>query len=197
MSNIRMFFQIFTVAVIIMGAVITGCRSQQPTTQPRSSSPFGVTSKPPCTVFDDEINFAATGFANGPRSQLGVLQRTALANAQDMIRAKMEHAYEGFIDTYMGSVGANQGTDVETETRGVGRQTIMQVVGNTSHSCLEFSNVDEKGNVDCFIAITIPKAKISQAIADNLSKSQKEEIRNRAADMRKEADEYFKNLRNE
>jgi len=198
MKNVKTIFSVIVVATIMTLATFTGCKSQQQTTSSGGRNPFGGgTYEAPCAVYDDDKNFAATGIASGPSTQMGSIQRVALGNAQDMIRAKMEHAYEGFIDNYMESIGANRGTDIETETRGVGRQTILQIVGNASHSCLKFSDVDNKGNVNCYIAVTIPKERIAQAVADNLSKSQKAEIRNRAADARKEMNEYFKNLKNE
>jgi len=196
-------FMMIAIGAILMSATFMGCKSSktQVTQSPNitenraNTTPFPSTGEePPCMVFSNEKEFAAVGIASGPSTQKGSIQKAALANAQDMIRAMMEHAYNGFVDTWMESIGANQGTDIETETRSVGRQTIMQIVSITDPVCLKFSNVDAKGNVECYIGVKVSKEKISQAVSDNLSKNQKEDIRKRAADARKEMDEYFKKI---
>jgi len=192
-------FTMIAIGAIVMSATFTGCKAQstQASGTTGNKNPFSEnTYVTPCMVYSNATEFAATGIAAGPSTQKGVIQRNALANAQDMVRAMMEHAYNGFIDTYMESLGANQGTDIETETRGVGRQTIMQVVNTTDPVCVRFSEVDGKGNVECYIGIKVSKTKLSQAVSDNLSKSQKEGIRDRAAGARKEMDEYFKQINN-
>ena len=203
----KTFNLIITGAVIFASVVMMSCKGnkqavqqtvQQTAPVSHSRSPFaGNTHEPPCVVYDDDKNFAATGIAYGAQTQLGSVQQLALENAQNMIYAKMEHAYGGFIDNYIEAIGTKQGTDIETEIRGVGRRAIMQVVKNTSASCIKFSDVDDKGNVQCFVAVKIPKEKVSQEIANNLSKSQKGEIRERAAAARKEMQEYFKGIKEE
>jgi hypothetical protein len=151
----------------------------------------------PCATYDDETYFGATGIASGPATQKGTLQRAALANGQAMIRQKMQHAYEGVVKDFFEHIGANQGSDVETQTIGGGNQIILGIVNNTSHSCLMFSPVDAKGNIECYIGIKISKAKVVNAIADNMSKSAKKEIREHAEDFRKEAAEELKKFKGE
>ncbi|MCL2040810.1 MAG: hypothetical protein FWG84_02055 [Bacteroidales bacterium] len=196
------FYVTIAIAAILAGVTVMGCKSSQSSVATKSGSaqsqtenPFGDTFDVPCSVYDTDEYFAATGIASGPSTQKGTIQQTALTNAQNMVRQKMQHAYEGFIDNYFESIGANKGTDIETQTRGVGRQTIMAVVNNTSHSCLRFSGVDARGNVECYIAIQISKQKLAEAITDNLSKNQKEEIRDHAEKMRAELQEVLKESR--
>jgi hypothetical protein len=188
------------VMAIVAGVVMSACSSvkQQVASTSRSgSSPFGAASEAPCTVYDDEENFAATGFASGAAGRKGSLQQTALKNAQDMVAMKMQHAFEGEVKTFFESVGSNAGTDVDDQTIGDITNILMGVANNTSHSCLMWSNVDDRGNIECYIGIKISKSKVADAVADNLSKSKKEEIRQRADDFRKQVKEDLKSYKGE
>ena len=190
--------KLFTIALIAIciGVTTTGCRSRQ--TVDQTLNPFrGNTHQPPCFMLSCAQYFAATGIASGSRHQVGTTQRVALTNAQDMIRQMMEHAYEGFVDSYFESIGTGAGTDIEAQTRAVGRQTIMQVVGVTDPICLQFSDVDDRGNVTVYIGVRIPRQRVATAIADNLSRDERAEIRERAAEMREEMNEHFKNIEGE
>ncbi|MDR0834971.1 MAG: hypothetical protein LBN11_00090 [Tannerella sp.] len=193
------FLKIAAMAVLVV-FVATSCGSKKQTAvsnSRNSSNPFGGAFEAPCAMYDDDEYFAATGIASGPATQKGTLQRTALSNGQAMIRQKMQHAYEGVVKDYFEHIGANKGSDVETQTIGGGNQIIMGIVNNTSQSCLMFSPVDDKGNVECYIGIKISKSKVANAIADNLSKSEKAEIRQHAEDFRKQIAEDLKNYKSE
>jgi hypothetical protein len=191
------------VAIIAVTAVLgmSACGSvkQQVASTNRSggSSPFGAASVAPCTVYDDEENFAATGFASGAAGRKGSLQQVALKNAQDMVAMKMQHAFEGEVKTFFESVGSNAGTDVDDQTIGDISNILIGVSNNTSHSCLMWSNVDDRGNVECYIGIKISKSKVADIVADNLSKSKKAEIRQRAEDFRKQVKEDLKSYKEE
>jgi hypothetical protein len=189
------------VMAVMAGIVMSACGSvkqQVASAGSRSGGePFGQAREAPCTVYDDDEYFAATGIASGPATQKGNLQRTALSNGQSLIRQKMQHAYEGVVKDFFENIGANKGTDVENQVIGGGTQIIMGIVNNTSHSCLMWSNVDDRGNIECYIGIKISKSKVANAIADNLSKSEKQEIRQHAEDFRKQAAEELKKYKEE
>lgn len=179
--------------IAVFGVTMIACGSAKKTaTQPPSTAPFNEVHEAPCAMYDDDTYFAATGIASGPATQKGSLQRAALANGQAMIRQKMEHAYQGVVSDFMEHIGNNQGNDVEQQMIAGGDQIIMAIVNDTSHSCLMFSNVDAKGNVECYIGIRIIKQKVVEAIADNLSKNQKAEIRQHAEEFRAQAREKIK-----
>jgi hypothetical protein len=190
---------IFITVTVFASVIMTSCggSKQVASTTTQSSSPFGAASQAPCAVFDDDENFAATGFASGAASRKGSLQLTALKNAQDVIAMKMQHAVEGEVKSFFESVGSNKGTDVDDQTIGGINNIIMGVVNNTSHSCLMWSNVDARGDIECYIGIKISKAKIANAVADHLSKNEKQEIRQRADDFRKQMAEDLKSYKGE
>jgi hypothetical protein len=188
------------IAAIFTSVMMMGCGGSKQVASPlakSSSSPFRGGTEAPCTVYDDDEYFAATGIASGPATQKGTLQRSALSNGQSIVRQKLQHAYEGVVKDYFESVGANKGTDVENQVVGGGTQVIMGIVNNTSHSCLMWSDVDEKGNMECYIGIKVSKAKVANAVADNLSKSEKQEIREHAETFRKQISEDLKKYKEE
>lgn len=178
--------------------VITSCGASKQITKsksPQYTDPFaGGAYELPCSVYDDEENFAATGIASGPATRKGALQMTALKNAQDLVAMKIQHAVEGEVKSFFESVGSNQGTDVDEQTIGGINNIILGVVNNTSSCCQMFSGVDEKGNVECYVGIKISKQEIANAVADNLSENKKEDIRERAEKFRKQLADDLKNL---
>jgi hypothetical protein len=159
-------------AIFVCSMMSCGGSKQAANTPARDTDSFDRSAKePPCAMYDDEENFAATGFASGDAARKGSLQMTALKNAQDMIAMKMQHAVEGAVKSLFKSIGSNQGTDVNDQTIGGINNIIKSIANNTDHSCLMFSSVDAKGNIECYIGIKISKSKIADAVADTLSKS--------------------------
>jgi hypothetical protein len=175
---------------VVAGVMATSCKSSKQT------GDGGGYVESPCTVFDDDEYFGATGIASGPATQKGTLQLAALSNGQNMIRRKMEHAYKGLVEDYMEHVGANPGSDVEARTIGGGNQVIMGIINNTGHHCLLFSKEDAKGNVECYIGIRISKRTVVDAVTDavagNLPQKEKEDVRQRADEFWKHMDDYLK-----
>jgi hypothetical protein len=199
MKKILLKIAVLTAFAVVAGVMATGCKSSK---QVSGGNPFDRGGhESPCNTFDDETYFGATGIASGPATQKGALQLTALSNGQNMIRRKMEHAYEGLVKDFMEHIGGNAGSDVETQTIGGGKQVIMRIVNDASHHCLLYSGVDDKGNVECYIGIRISKRKVADAVANavtgNLSKNEKEAIRQHAEEFGKYADEYLKKYRGE
>ncbi|GHT10428.1 hypothetical protein AGMMS4956_01750 [Bacteroidia bacterium] len=183
------------------GTMIVSCGSSKQVasnSQNRGGgSPFRDAYEAPCPAYDDEKDFAATGFASGAAAQKGSLQKIALKNAQDMIAMKMKHAVEGKVKGFFESVGSNQGTDVDDQTIGDIDNIILGVANNTSLSCLKFSSVNDKGDIECYTAIKISKKQIVDAVANNLSKNKKAEIRQRAEDFRRQTAEELKQYKGE
>jgi hypothetical protein len=180
---------------VVAGVMATGCKSS------KQAGGGGGWTEPPCNTYDDETYFGATGIASGPATQKGALQLAALSNGQNMIRQKMQHAYEGLVKDFMHHIGGNAGSDVEIQVIRGGNQIIMGIVADASHHCLLYSGVNDKGNVECAIGIRISKRKVAEAVADevtgNLSKNEKEAIRQHAEEFGKYADEYLKKYRGE
>jgi len=180
---IRSFFSIIVLFALLSVTLLVGCRS---------NDLFKAKGKPPCWEKSTKSHFHATGIHTGSSRVMGEVQHLALMNAQTMIISMMEYAFDGFIETYTDRVGSVQGNIMEAETRAIGRQTIIQLVNITDPTCQKWSKIDKKGEITCFYGIKISKEKVTQVFYENMSKSQQQGIRERAAEARKELDEYLK-----
>jgi len=159
------------VMVISCGGKATQGSSAAPSNQRAAESPFRETFEAPCSSYghDDDEWFAAIGIANGPRTRMDVIQQAALTNAQNIIRQKMQHAYEGVVINYGNYIGNNAGTDADARIRSGGTQIIDRVIRDTRTVCgPKFSSVDEKGQVNSFIAIRISKQEVAAKLSNHV-----------------------------
>ena len=183
-------------ALLCAGFVMTSCGGSKQvagTSSQKYTNPFEAGAyELPCAIYDDDEYFAATGMASGSAGEKDKLQVNALKNGQDIIAMKLQHAVEGAMMSFYETESSNGNTDIDGQTTGGVNNIIMGIVNNTSHCCLKFSGVDEKGNCECYIGIKISKQKVADAVADNLSQSKKEDIRNRAEEFRGQLSEMLK-----
>lgn len=194
-NNLKMkktfFFGMFICLIISCGKS-SSTLTQQPSKTPITTNPFGQTYEVPDFEPDTEDYFAATGIATGAKERMGVLRQDALTNAQNIIRQKMEHAYEGMISDYSKSIGINTATDIKTKIERGGDQIIEAIVKDTQERSVKYSGVDEKGNVTCFVSIRISKKQVADKIADQISEDQDLKLRFDEEQFRKRMQEKFK-----
>lgn len=169
--------------------------NQQASKTPVTTNPFGQTYKMPTFEPDTETYFAATGTATGARERMDILQLDALTNAQNVIRQKMKHAYMGMISDYANSMGINSNGDIKAKVERGGDQIIDVIVEDTQARAIEFSGVDEKGNVTCFVGIRIMKEQVADKIASQISKDEELKLRFDEEQFRKRIKEGFKNYK--
>jgi len=141
---------------------------------------------------DTEEYFAASGMARGSRERMDMLQRSALTNAQNLIRQKMTHAYEGMVVDYSKEQGNNNGTDMTKKIQTGGTQIIKGIVNETMARDVKFSGVDEKGYVTCFVGIRIYKKQMADKIAKSLSQDEELKLNSDEERFRKYMEEKLK-----
>lgn len=168
-------------ALLCASFLMTSCGSKQVAQAPKYVNPFeGGSYAPPCTVFDDSENFAATGIYRGSTYQKGECQLNALENAKQMVYAKYYHSYNGMISNYSSTYGTNRGNDIKTKLERAGDAVIKAVLNDVQACCLEFGPVQEDGMLECYIAIRVPKKllaeKTAKEVADVLTPEEKEQI---------------------
>ncbi len=168
---------------------------RQMATAPASNSPFGETFEAPCQEYDTDEYFTSTGIANGPQTRMGMVHEMALANAQNIVRQKMQHAYKGAIDDYSNAIGTNAGTDMQEKIERGGTQVIDRIINDTQENCVKYSAVDSRGNVSCYVGIRISKEEVATAIADYVSDDEELKIRFNEFDFRKRMEETFKKFK--
>lgn len=169
-------------AVLLMTAlVLSSCGAKQEVVQTKKSqNPFGESYEAPCQVYDTNEEFAATASFRGSSNQLQEVQKNALLAAQEIIRLKMQHAYEGMVSDYSASVGNNRGNDIERKMDSAGDRIIDLIVKETKQSCVRWSEIYDDGHIICHVAIQIPKGETAQRIAnevkDKLTQDEKDRI---------------------
>ncbi len=186
----------FTIVVVAFAMASCGSSKTVATAAPASQSPFGEVYEAPCTVYDTPEEFAATGIYRGSMNQKGAVHKFALQDAQSKVRMKMQHAYKGMISDFSESVGNNQGNDISTKISQAGDQIIDVVVNNTSECCLRWSAVGEDGHIECYVAIKISKAdlsqKVAQAVDNKLTDEEKMRIGFNEEQYRQKMEQRFK-----
>lgn len=183
-------------ASVVLALMAASCGApRQMATAPASNSPFGETFEAPCQEYDTDEYFTSTGIANGPQTRMGMVHEMALANAQNIVRQKMQHAYKGAIDDYSNAIGTNAGTDMQEKIERGGTQVIDRIINDTQENCVKYSAVDSRGNVSCYVGIRISKEEVATAIADYVSDDEELKIRFNEFDFRKRMEENFKKFK--
>lgn len=187
---------LFTV-VILSTVTMVACGSQKQLAQQQTGggNPFGDVYEAPCTVYDTEEEFAATGIYRGSMNQKGEVHKYALQNAQSLVRMKIQHAYKGMVSDYSSSIGNNAGNDIETKMTMAGDQIIDAVINNTSECCVKYGAVGADGHIECYVAIKISKTdlseKITKEVANKLSDEEKMRIGFNEAQYREQMNQRF------
>ena len=183
------------VALVAGVSVLTSCggTSKQVVAPTQAVNPFasGAYSAPGFEPDTDEY-FAGWGTANGPQTRMDVLQLSALTNAQNAVRQKLKHAYKGMVSDYSNYIGNNSGSDAQIHVERAGDQIIDAVVNDTQAKTLNFSGVDDKGHLNCYIGIRIYKKQLADKIADMVSEDEELKIRFKESEFRKFMQEKFK-----
>ncbi|MDR0517308.1 MAG: hypothetical protein LBH25_09730 [Fibromonadaceae bacterium] len=173
---------------------------QQPPPQQGASSLWAGATSLPCADYDTDEYFVGFGTANGSYKRLDIVHPAALANAQQNVRQKMQHAYKGMITDYMDYIGNNQGTDAATNLQMGGDQIIDRVINDTKVHCGPMvTNPDADGHISIFTGIRISKqetaASIANSIANKLSDKEKLEIRFNQQEFERKTEEKFKRFK--
>lgn len=177
------------VGMMAMSLLLGSCGSQKKAqlAQGASKSPFGETYDTPCTMgmVDSDTDIYAVGTAYGPRTNPGSLQQLALTNAQDLLRQKLAHKFEGAIDTYLNHISADNAAQTDAKTEGAQTQLMKGVLNLSKTYCpVRFSEADGNGRVTCFIGITVSVKEVQNYIDEQVSKAKEESVRRNESSFR-------------
>ena len=195
----------FAVALLLMAAFISSCGSKQAVAQNSNKngggSPFGPTYEMPCQVYDTPQEFAATTAYRGSKNKMENIRWSALQNAQELIKLKMQRSYDGLFSTYANSYGNNKGNDVEDKMERACDDALKGILNTTSESCIRWSEVDEDGHIYCYIAIKISKEELAKEATKEVKKllteDEKTRIDFREEEFRKKLNDRFENFKDE
>lgn len=192
----RRYILLFLIAVLIP-ITICNAKTKKQAEEVKSESVFGDTWTMPCQLYDTDEEFCASSAYTGPKDQLAEVQKNALLAAQEIIRLKMKHSYQGMVSEYSASIGNNAGNDVEHKMQSAGDRIIDVIVNETRQVCTEYSLDKFRVNMTCYIGIKISKTdtadRISKEISDNLTQEEKDRISFNEQEYRKQMEKSFKN----
>lgn len=190
----------FIITMLFCGMMLfSACGSTKATAQnnntTKSNSPFGETYQMPCEEYDSQSEFAATGIYKCSANQKGEAQKNALLNAQQLVRMKVAHTYKGMLSDFSSSYGGNAGNDVQNKMVMAGDQAINAVLDHTRATCVRFSGIDGRGDIECYVGIRISKMELAEKIAgrvnDVLSQDEKTRIDFNEKKYREEMEKRF------
>lgn len=161
------------------------------------ANPYAGIVKNPLFHKDTDEYWYAVGEASGKLDDdAGQIKLDALTNAQDFIRQKMSHSYEGLITNYGRTIGNSQGNDRQRKLERCGKQVIENIVNNTDSED-EASRVNEKGIRTIYVVIKISKKHVSKEIKNFVSKDEDLRISYNSDQFFNKMDETFKNSKEE
>jgi hypothetical protein len=172
----------------------TAYQTPQPTSlpQPKADEVMDV----PCWLADDDVVFAGTGQASGPKLQFATVQRSALTNAQNIVRQKVKNAYQGMASDYQNLIGDGNAVNAVSNFEAAGDQIIDVTINNTREKCLKQSGVDAKGYITVYVGIVVNKKETADKIADQtvkeLSDDKELAIRFKESNYREKMEQKFK-----
>jgi hypothetical protein len=179
------------------GVTVTSCGGSQKATS-QSKNPFGnIAGEAPCWRPDTKEYFTANGIAKGSAQRMDVLQGAALSNAQGIIRQKMKHAYQGAISDYSKFAGGNQGSTAASKVERAGDQILDLIVNDTEADCQKWSEVDDFGQVTCYVGIRISREEVIDKTAKELSKDEELRIDFNEKNYREAMEKRFKEYKEE
>ncbi|MCF0196193.1 MAG: hypothetical protein HUK03_02970 [Bacteroidaceae bacterium] len=177
-------------------ALFAGCGQKQVVaTGPKYANPYAAgfySMDSEVESYDDENYFAATGIAAGNIMEEGNLQIAALENAKEIVYRKVKHAVEGSTKSFFERFNNSKGNDYNNHGVGGFDAVIRSVINDVQTRKQKTSGVDEQGNCKVYAAIKISKKVVADAVANQLSKSDKAEIRALHEDFRKQMAEDLK-----
>ncbi len=195
---------ILVTVIIVVGALaFPGCKSKQQIvqlqpyqTQLNSEYTREEFVEPPCVKYDNDTVFAGFSSAYGPASQEAAIRLVALTNAQNIVRQKMQHAYDGIVSDYFNFIGENNTNTAKSNIESVGDQIIDVIVNDTQEKCIRRSKTtDDKGNITYYIGIEINKKEAANKIADELSKDGELDVRFYEYNYREHMEKKFKDYK--
>lgn len=164
--KVKLFLMGMALSIALMTA---SCGMHKQTAQSNSTNPFGDTYEAPCQELDSETEFGATGIYKCSAAQKGDAQMYALQNAQQIVRMKMQHAYKGMVSNFSQSHGGNAGNDVQSKMTIAGDQAIDAIINDTRATCVKFSGIDERGDIECYVGIRISKQELAKRVSERVS----------------------------
>lgn len=197
MKRTSVFFRVMPIA--IAGLIASGCGPIRQMSQTQSMSPFGQNiADAPCVEKDTHEYFVGIGIETCTKYTMNEGAQKALMAAQTQVASKMKSRIKAATTQYLNSYGNNQGADAQNKMENMGEKVINAIMNDTYAECgPRYSNMDDKGNVQCYIGVRIYKKRIVDAMVNQVSNDEKMKIDFKEKQFREQMEKAFNEYKDE
>jgi len=131
----------------------------------------------PCTMYDDDEWFYATGVRQFKQSSINTAPTATLRSTQLQMRQKLQSVYRAVLRDYFDQMNTDAGSYANEHLESAGDLVIKSVINETYEVCRKQSPVDEKGNIRMYMAIKVSKKQFIKELVQQISKDKELEVR--------------------
>lgn len=209
-------FNHITLGIFFLFALISSAKAQfdsdlhkintQNVVKYGNNDAYEETSSQPCWLADNDEYYAASGFfrikagGNGERDYTIEFNKQ-LNSLRQQVKMKIGGHYRSIMRDYFDQLDVDSRSSVASHIESAGEEAIDKLLNDSKESCRQRSEkVDESGYVTWYLAITVSKAEIAQAIVDGVEESKdipenvKKEVRQNEEKFRESALKSFSEM---
>ena len=163
------------------------------------------TTSQPCWIADNDEYFAASGYfrikagGDGERD-FTVEYNKQLNSLRQQVKMKIGGHYRSIMRDYFDQLDVDSRSSVASHIESAGEEAIDKLLNDSKEACRQMGKVDESGYRMIYMAITVVKKEIAEAIVDGVEESKeipenvKKEVRQNEEKFRESALKSFSEM---
>ncbi len=163
------------------------------------------TTSQPCWLADNDEYFAASGYfrikAGGDSERDYTIEFNKQLNSlRQQVKMKIGGHYRSIMRDYFDQLDVDSRSSVASHIESAGEEAIDKLLNDSKEACRQMGKVDESGYRMIYMAITVVKKEIAQAIVDGVEESKdipesvKKEVRQNEEKFRESALKSFSDM---
>lgn len=163
------------------------------------------TTSQPCWLADNDEYFAASGYfrikAGGDSERDYTIEFNKQLNSlRQQVKMKIGGHYRSIMRDYFDQLDVDSRSSVASHIESAGEEAIDKLLNDSKEACRRMGKVDESGYRMIYMAITVVKKEIAQAIVDGVEESKdipesvKKEVRQNEEKFRESALKSFSDM---
>ena len=163
------------------------------------------TKSQPCWIADNDEYFAASGYfrikAGGNNERDYTIEFNKQLNSlRQHVKMKIGGHYRSIMRDYFDQLDVDSRSSVASHIESAGEEAIDKLLNDSKEACRQMGEVDESGHRMIYMAITVSKKEIAQAIVDGVEEEKgipeniKREVRQNVEKFRESALKSFREM---
>lgn len=163
------------------------------------------TKSQPCWIADNDEYFAASGYfrikAGGNNERDYTIEFNKQLNSlRQQVKMKIGGHYRSIMRDYFDQLDVDSRSSVASHIESAGEEAIDKLLNDSKEACRQMGEVDESGHRMIYMAITVSKKEIAQAIVDGVEEEKgipeniKREVRQNEEKFRESALKSFREM---